>query len=226
MAAGRLAEGLLKLSAWYDNPQVSEAEQQQLCTLLDQVAGTVVYSTKDLLEPPYEVQPGDRLDDIGQRDNVPWQLLAKINGIGDPQGLRPGDRLKIVRGPFEAIIRLDRRQLTLILNGAYAGRFTIGVGRDNPPREGQYTVINKTVNPPYRGLDRAIDGGDPANPLGARWLGLGAGPSVDDGYGIHGTNDPNALGRADQAGCIILGPRDVDDLFDILSIGSRVTIRR
>jgi hypothetical protein len=224
--AGRLAEGLLQLSAWYDNPQLGEAEQQQLCALLDQVAGTVIYSTKDLLELPYEVQPGDRLEDIGERYKVPWQLLAKINGIGDPQGLRPGDRLKIVRGPFEAIVHLERRQLTLMLNGSYAGRFAIGVGRDNPPREGQYTVINKMANPPYRGLDRAIAGGDPANPLGVRWIGLGAGPSVDDGYGIHGTNDASALGRPDQAGCIALGPRDVDDLFDILSIGSRITIRR
>jgi LysM repeat protein len=226
--AGRLAEGLLQLSAWYDNPQLGDAEQQQLCSLLDQIAGTVIYSTKDLLEPPYEVQPGDRLEDIGQRYNVPWQLLGKINGIGDPQSLRPGDRLKIVRGPFEAIIHLERRQLTLMLNGAYAGRFAIGVGHDHPPHEGQYMVINKMVNPPYNGIDRNIPGGDPNNPLGDRWMGLGAGPSSEEGYGIHGTNstDPSALARPDLAGCIAMGPHDADDLFDILSIGSRITIRR
>ena len=224
--SGRLAEGLTQLSAWYDNPQLGETEQQQLCALLDQVAGTVIYSTKDFLEPAYEVQPGDRLDEIGDRYKVPWQLLAKINGVSDPQALRPGDRLKMVRGPFDAIIHLERRQLTLMLNGAYAGRFAIGVGHDFPPREGQYSVILKMPNPPYHGLDRNIAGGDPANPLGTRWIGLGTTPTEDSGYGIHGINDPNALGRPDQAGCIALGPRDVDDLFDILSVGSRITIRR
>lgn len=224
--SGRLAEGLVQLSAWYDSPQLSPAEHQQLCALLDQVAGTVIYSTNHLLEQPYEVQPGDRLEDIGQRYQVPWELLAKINGIQDPQGLRPGDRLKIVRGPFDAVISLEGRQLTLMLNGAYAGRFPIGMGRDNPPREGQYSVINKVVNPQYRGLDRAIDGGDPANPLGSRWLGFSSGPEVDDGYAIHGTNDPSALGRPDQPGCIAMPPRDVEDVYDILSIGSRITVRR
>ncbi len=220
LEAGHLAEGLLQLSAWYDNPQLTPTEHQLLNQVLDQVAGTVIYSTKDLLGPPYEVQPGDRLEDIGQRYNVPWQLLAKINGIDDPQSLRPGERLKIVRGPFDAVISLDKKQLTLMLNGAYAGRFAIGLGHDNPPREGEYTVVDKMVNPPYRRTDRSIEGGDPANPLGTRWMGLGAG-----GFGIHGTNDPAVLGQPDQAGCIGMG-KDVDDVYDILSIGSRVTIRR
>lgn len=224
---GRLAEGLTQLSAWYDNPQLSQAEHEQLCGLLDQVAGTVIYSTKDLLEPPYEVQPGDRLEDIGQRFNVPWELLAKINGVQDPQGLRPGDRLKVVRGPFDAVISLESRQLTLMLNGSYAGRFVIGVGRDNPPHEGQFTVLTKLVNPEYHiDANQKISGGDPANPLGTRWLGFGTAPTADDGFALHGTNDPNSLGRPDQPGCVALSQRDIEDIYDILSVGSRITVRR
>lgn len=225
--AGRLAEGLAQLSAWYDNPQLSQAEHQQLCGLLDQVAGTVIYSTRDLLEPYYEVQPGDRLEDVGQRFNVPWELLAKINGVQDPQALRPGERLKVVRGPFEAVISLEHRQLTLMLNGSYAGRFPIGIGHDNPPHEGQYTVLTKLVNPEYH-VDgtQSIQGGDPANPLGNRWLGFGTAPTADEGFALHGTNDPANLGRPEQAGCVALSPRDVDDVYDILSIGSRITVHR
>jgi len=219
----KLAEALKQLTLWYDDPRLSLAEQEQLNAILDQLAGTVVYSTQHLLEPPYEVQPGERLEDVGSRHDVPWQLLAKINGISDPQSLRAGEVIKVVRGPFMAVVNLDKCKLTLMVNGCYAGRFPIGMGRDYPLREGQYAVVDKTVNPTYRGLDRAIDADDPNNPLGERWIGLGS------QLGIHGTNDPSSLGPGAPtlaAGCVAMSPRDIDDVYDILSIGSKVLVRR
>jgi lipoprotein-anchoring transpeptidase ErfK/SrfK len=221
LESGQLASALQKLSVWYDDSRLSPQEQQQLNQLLDQVAGTVVYSTQHLMEPPYEVQPGERLEDIAQRYSVPWELLAKVNGIDDPSGLRPGERLKVVRGPFSALVSLDKRQLTLLTaSGAYAGRFNIGIGREHPPREGVFAVSDKVVNPVYHGADRAVSAGDQGNPLGLRWIGLGS------ELGIHGTNQPENIGRTDLNGSISLGPRDVEDVFDILSVGSRVVIRR
>jgi lipoprotein-anchoring transpeptidase ErfK/SrfK len=218
---GQFAPALRQLSSWYEDPRLSPVEKQQLNQLLDQVAGSVVYSTQHLLEAPYEVQPGERLEDIAQRYNVPWQLLAKINGIEDPQNLRPGERLKVMRGPFAAVVSLERRQLTLMLgDGSYAGRFNIGIGRDHPPAEGVYAVSDKVVNPVYRAPDRSIGGGDPNNPLGGRWIGLGS------ELGIHGTNHPEAIGRTDMPGSISLSPRDAEDVYDILSVGSKVIIRR
>jgi lipoprotein-anchoring transpeptidase ErfK/SrfK len=58
--------------------------------------------------------------------------------------------------------------------------------------------------------------------LGERWIGLDSGNQL----GIHGTNDPASIGRAESRGCIRLSPTDVDDVYDILSIGSKVVIRR
>ncbi|MGD9720608.1 MAG: LysM peptidoglycan-binding domain-containing protein [Pirellulales bacterium] len=221
LEAGQMANALAKLSVWYDDPRLSPGEQQQLNQLLDQVAGTVVYSTQHLLEPPCEVQPGERLEDIAQRYNVPWQLLAKINGIEDPANLRAGERLKVVRGPFNAVVNLQKRELTLTLpNGVYAGRFPIGLGQDQPPREGSYAVSDKVVDPVYHGRQRVAGAGDAANPLGNRWIGLGT------DLGIHGTDRAENIGRTVLPGSISLSPRDVEDVFDILATGSRVTIRR
>lgn len=221
LEGGQLASALRQLSSWYDHPQLAPQEQQQLNSLLDQVAGTVVYSTQNLLEPPYEVQPGEKLRDIGDKYNVPWQLLAKINGIDDPQSLRPGERLKVVRGPFAAVVSLEKREMAVLLSdGSYAGRFKIGIGVDQPPREGVFAVSDKATDPVYRGRDRAIPPHDPNNPLGARWIGLGS------ELGIHGTNRPESIGRTDLPGSISLDPRDIEDVFDILSVGSKVTIRR
>ncbi len=221
LEGGQLSTALRQLSAWYDDPQLTLGERQQLNQTLDQVAGTVVYSTQHLLESPYEVQQGERLEDISQRYNVPWQLLAKINGIDDPQSLRPGERLKVMRGPFSATVSLEKRQLTLLMaDGSYAGRFAVGIGREHPPAEGVYAVSDKVVNPVYRGPQQTIGAGDPANPLGDRWIGLGS------SLGIHGTNRPDSIGRVDLPGSISLSPRDVEDVYDILSVGSKVTIRR
>ena len=93
--------------------------------------------------------------------------------------------LKVVRGPFDAVVRLDKHELTLMVQNRYAGRFPIGVGRDQPKLDGEYTVRDKTLNPAYYGPDGVtISPNDPKNPLGGAWIGL------TDRIGIHGTNDP------------------------------------
>ncbi len=221
LAEGRLAEAHLVLTALHDNPDVPPEEAQKVAKLLDQLAGTVIYSRQHLLEPPYRVRQGDTLERIAETYNVPGQLLARINGIRDPQRLEPGRELKVVRGPFSALIELDKYELTLMLGGRYAGRFPIGVGRDHPNLEGSYVVRDKIVNPVRYGQDITPGAGDPNNnPWGGFWIDLG------NQVGIHGTDNPQNLHRIGGPGSVCLGDQDIDDIFGILSIGSRVVIRR
>jgi hypothetical protein len=219
--AGQLDEGLRTLSALYSHPAVPSAQARQINELLDQLAGTVIYSRQHLFEPPYRVPAGERLEQIAQKYRVPWELLARINGLRDAEHLRPGQELKVVRGPFSAVVRLDRYELTVVLQDRYAGRFPIGIGCDRQRLDGTYTVRDKIVGPTYRSPEGAkIPANDPHNPLGKLYIDLG------DQVGIHGTNHPGAVGRADNRGTICLGDRDIDDLFAILSVGSRVVIER
>ncbi|MCR4410787.1 MAG: LysM peptidoglycan-binding domain-containing protein [Thermoguttaceae bacterium] len=218
--AGELAEVLLELSPLYGNPDLTPEESRQLTELLDQLAGTVIYSRQHLLEAPYVVRPGDTLEQIAAAYDVPWQLLAKINGIRSPGNLAPGRQLKVLRGPFEATVCLDRYELVLSVGGRYAGRFPIGVGRDQPQLEGTYTVREKLPGRPYHGRDGEFAAEDPRNPLGRLWIGL------DGPVGIHGTDDPENIRRTTPHGNICLRDRDIEDVYDILSCGSRVTIRR
>jgi LysM repeat protein len=207
--AGKLAEVHEKLSMLYDSPQLTSEQNHEITDLLDQVAGAVVFSRQHLLEPAYTVKAGDTLESIADEHNVPWQLLAKINGIPDSQSLEPGQQLKVVRGPFDAVVDLDEHELTLTLGGLYATRFPIGVGRGQADLEGEYFVQNKLVQPD-----------DPDNPLGRYWI------KLDDRIGIHGTNDPRNIGTNDGPGTISLSGKDIEDVHDILSIGSRVRILR
>jgi hypothetical protein len=229
---GKYAEAHLALSALYGNPDLPAEQAGQINGLLAQLAGTVLYSRQHYLEPAYVVQPGDTLDRLSQKYSVPWQLLAKINGLVAPDAantdtttknlpLPIGMKLKVIRGPFEAIVHLDRHELTLMVQNRYAGRFAIGVGRDQPKLDGSYTIREKMLSPTYYGPDGVTLGpSDARNPLGGAWIGL------SDRIGIHGTNDPRGIGRDDNRGTICVRNSDLQDLYGILSVGSRVTVMR
>ena len=227
---GRMTQAHLALSNLYNNPEMSPAQASRVAELLDQLAGHIIYSKLHLLEPPYTIKRGETLEQIAQSYNVPWQLLANINGIRDPRRLEPGKQLKVVRGPFNAVVDLQRYELMLMLAGRYAGRFPIGVGLDCAELEGTYVVCNKTVSPQYYGPNREqISAGDPRNPLGKLWIGLGEHPGQHCRLGIHGTGDPTSLHTTSGRGSIRLGDKDIEDVSGILSVGpvaSRVTIRR
>ncbi len=225
--AGRLAEAHETLSGLYLTPGLSPQHTRQVTELLDRLAGTVIYSRQSLLEPPYVVRPGDTLQSIADRYDVPPALIANINGIRDPRGPQPGQELKVVRGPFHAVIHLADYEMTLMLGRLYAGRFRIGVGPDQPNLEGTYVIADKGVGPTYYGPDgTTFDEHDPRNPLGNLWLGLGERVGQPTRIGIHGTSDPQNVGRNAPRGNIALDQRDIEDVYGILSVGSRVIIQR
>ncbi len=231
--AGKLVEGLRALTKWYDNPQLTADESRQLLETLSQAAGTVVYSRQHLLQPAYKVQAGDTLASIATQYNVPAELLAKINGVENPNRLAVDSELKVLRGPFEAQVNLERRELMLMVEGCYAGRFSlVGIGdlaRNGLAQkaDGSFTVAGKRPEVAPTGAS-----GQPpsaaATPI-HHWMALtgaasppnGPGPGADN-VCIVGTDDPVSV----HPRGLNLNARDAEDVYDILSIGSRVVVRR
>ena len=217
---GRLAEAHLALSSLYGNPEVPAEHAREVARLLDQLAATVIFSRQHLLEPPYRVKAGDTLQQIADMYNVPPQLLARINGIRDLQNLTPSRELKVMQGPFSAKVDLEKLEMTLMLNGRYAGRFPIGIGPNPPKLEGSFTVRDKRADAANEDPRTANSTRDPARGARKLWIDLG------NQIGIQGTDGPLNMGRAESPGSICLGNQDMDDLFGILSVGSRVVIQR
>jgi LysM repeat protein len=235
---GELARAHLLLSQWYGDPSLTPEESQQVETLLSQLAGTVVYSTEHQLEPPYMVRSGDTLESIAQQYNVPWQLLAKINGIPAANQVQPGQQLKVVRGPFSAVIETSRNQLTLMLDGRYAGRFSVDAS-SAPLPEGEWVVADKPMAPlgqtsPYgasmsaatavaRSLRLESAGASAATP--GMPITIGSQPPGE--ARLTGLSGSPAPGSMPASPCFLrVAPSDADELVDILSIGSRVEVRR
>lgn len=81
---------------------------------------------------------------------------------------------------------------------------------------GKYRVLEKIQNRPY--YKNHIPGGDPRNPLGKYWLGLGG------GYALHGTNNEGSIGGAVSHGCIRMYNSDIQWLYSQAKQGTTVLI--
>ena len=69
-------------------------------------------------------------------------------------------------------------------------------------------------------LPKVVKGGSPHNPMGAAAMSLAGGE-----YAIHGTNDPSSIGHFVSYGCIRMFNEDVKDLYDRVSVGTRVVVQ-
>ena len=184
-----------------------------------QVTAREIYANPDRhFAEPHFVEFGQTLQQIAGQYNVPWSYLARLNGV-TPESLQAGSRLKVLKGPFGAVVDLKRFELTVHAHGWYVHHYRIGLGQDGGTPLGRFTVEGKETNPTwYNPKGGRIDADDPANPLGEHWISLG------NQIGIHGTTDPARIGRWNPRGSIIMRNADVADVYHLLGTGSTVQI--
>ncbi|MEO1497651.1 MAG: LysM peptidoglycan-binding domain-containing protein [Planctomycetota bacterium] len=198
LASGDLATAHRLLSKWRADERVAPPRRQEIDRLVSGLAGTLIYDSREhRLAPPHYVQPGETLQTIAKKYQVPWRLLAKINGVGSADAVKPGQSLKVVRGPFSAVVDEQAGEIVLMLGDAYAGRFPASVNLPTGAA-GQLRVQSKNEGA-TPGL--VLSGGG-----GSLTMGAGAG----------------RYGAAD----VSLDASDAAEISDILSVGSLVTIRR
>ena len=105
------------------------------------------------------------------------------------------------------VIDLSRRRLQLYQNGVLSHTYPVAVGKSQTPSPvGNWHIVNKKIL-------------SESGVFGSRWLGLNK-----PGYGIHGTNQPSAIGTAVSHGCIRMYNADVAQLFRAVAIGTPVII--
>jgi lipoprotein-anchoring transpeptidase ErfK/SrfK len=118
------------------------------------------------------------------------------------------------------LVSIPDRKLALFENGKVVRIYRVAVGKiSSPSPVGEFRIVNRVSNPTYYHRGQIIASGK-RNPVGSRWMGLSA-----KGYGIHGTNQPNSIGKAESTGCIRMGQKDLEELFAIVNVGDAVQIR-
>ncbi|HZH09279.1 MAG TPA: L,D-transpeptidase [Microvirga sp.] len=140
--------------------------------------------------------------------------------------------------PFEArvspgtiVIRTAERRLYYVRGDGTALRYPVAVGKPGKQWFGEARIDGKYVRPAWSPpadvkrdnprLPDVIPGGAPNNPMGARALTLDL-----DEYAIHGTNRPGSIGTYASYGCIRMFNEDIIDLFDQVSVGTRVVVEQ
>lgn len=107
--------------------------------------------------------------------------------------------------------------------------YPVGTGRtEELTPEGTFPIVLKTWYPSWTNPEtgQTTPGGSPQNPLGSRWMGLGVGNTGGHSYGIHGTNRPETVGTYISHGCVRMLNRDVEELYDLVPVGTQVRIER
>jgi hypothetical protein len=118
------------------------------------------------------------------------------------------------------LVSISDCKLVVLENGNVIRTFPVAVGATvSPSPTGEFEIVNRIANPTYYHSGLVIPPGS-QNPVGPRWIGLNK-----KGYGIHGTNELQSIGKATSHGCIRLRNRDVEQFFRMVRVGDTVEIR-
>ena len=192
------------------------------------------------------------LEFLTERFHCSPDLLEYINQPLKMNQLKPGDMVKVPNvDPFlieelapvpslpevpeflNRVIRIDTREKLL---GVYEGEkllaslpITPGSGYlATPP--GTWKIVGITQLPTFRWDKSVLEYGvrssnyyelpiGPNNPVGVMWIGLNK-----PGIGVHGTNQPQTIGRSSSHGCMRTANWDVVRLVKLITKGMPVII--
>jgi L,D-transpeptidase ErfK/SrfK len=188
----------------------------------------------------------DTLTDVARRFNVGYEEIVRANPKVDPW--IPGEGTQVVvptqfvlpNAPREGIVINVPQMRIFYFPPAKKGEpklvytHPIGIGRVGwATPQGTTKVVRRQKDPTWRptasiikehkeergeDLPRVVGPG-PDNPLGRFAFYLGW-PS----YMIHGTNKPAGVGLRSSHGCIRLYPEDIEELFNMVPLGTKVTV--
>lgn len=197
---------------------------------IDPSADTVIGAFQD-----YVTTKEDTLLDVARNFDLGYNELVLAYPEIDPWIAPAGEKLSIPTAwvlPSAnnkgIVINVSELRLYLFFTDIHMVKtYPIGIGiLDSPTPLGRFTIIEKTKNPTWniplalqKEYGRQSMPPGPDNPLGAYRLRLS---NYD--VGIHGTNIPWGIGRLVSHGCIRLYPEDIEELFNVVKVGTPVEI--
>jgi lipoprotein-anchoring transpeptidase ErfK/SrfK len=163
------------------------------------------------------------LEDAVLNANSPHRIVARVHAT------KPEITKSEVAAEYPSYLTLDRGTFTLRLfqHLKLTKEYTVAVGMEGlETPEGLYHIQEKEENPVWHVPNSAWAGSlagqtippGPSNPIKARWMG------IFEGAGIHGTEETYSLGHAESHGCIRMAIPDVEELYDLVEVGTPIFI--
>ena len=156
---------------------------------------------------------------------VNWKRAGTVIAVPQVVVDRPG-KPSVMRVDVD---KLDHAVRAYAADGTLVAFYPASIGsREKPAPSGRFEIRRIAHNPDYtynpkyafKGVKTkhpfTIASG-PNNPVGSVWLDLSY-----EGYGIHGTPDPDLVGKTQSHGCIRLTNWDAENLASMVSKGTEV----
>ncbi|MGN6201465.1 MAG: L,D-transpeptidase family protein [Solirubrobacterales bacterium] len=155
--------------------------------------------------------------------NAPHKIVAAVHAT------KPEVTKGEVAAEYPSYLTLDRATFTLRLwqHLKLSKEYTVAVGMEGlETPEGLYEIQEKEENPvwhvPMSDWAGSLAGQTippgPSNPIKARWM------AIYEGAGIHGTEETYSLGHAASHGCVRMAIPDVEELYDLVEVGTPIFI--
>jgi len=136
-------------------------------------------------------------------------LMAAAEAMAQDRASRPSRRI---------VVSIPDRKLAVIEDSSIR-IFEVAVGAPKSPSPaGSFQIVTSIADPTWYTKGKIVPPGK-SNPLGTRWLGLS-----HKGYGIHGTNRPDSIGKNASHGCIRMRNQEVEQLFKMVGVGDQVEL--
>jgi LysM repeat protein len=166
----------------------------------------------------YQIRAGDSLLKIAKQFNTTVELIKKSNSLSEDT-IFPGKKIKVWTAPFSILVDKSQNILILKSDEEVIKTYTVSTGANNCTPTGTFKIAEKLPNPTWFKAGAVVASGSPENVLGSRWMGFDLA-----GYGIHGTIEPQNLGKQVTQGCVRLSNPDVEELYAIVPKGTEVVI--
>lgn len=174
---------------------------------------------EDSQSETYTVVSGDSLFKIAKKKKTTIELIKKMNGLKSDT-IFIGAKLKLIQGDFRILVDKSENVLTLFLGEDLIKRYRVSTGENNNTPIGEFSIINKLENPTWYNAGTAVPPDSPKNILGTRWMGFDL-----KSYGIHGTTLPETIGTQASMGCIRMLNQEVEELYSMIPLGTKVTVQ-
>lgn len=166
----------------------------------------------------YTLLDGDTYAKIASRRKISLEWLKRAN---DHKRLITGKTIRVPKLSYSLVVNRNLKTLEWRRGDEIIKVYPVAVGKkESETPAGDFEIATKVKNPIWYHLKVQIPPESPKNLLGPRWLGLNV-----KGYGIHGTRNPRSINYAVSHGCVRMYNRDVQELFEWMSVGTKVTIR-
>jgi lipoprotein-anchoring transpeptidase ErfK/SrfK len=211
------------------SPQVTEFDKywRRAAEQINAVNRKLMNSTAPVSEKKgYRVVRGDSLQRIASRFHTTVGSMLRINpdlrrDDGRDPIIRPSQTILYISGKWSIKVSKQHYLLILYFNDQLYRVYTVGIGKDNRTPVGNFLITSTLAEPAWTPPGKNIPYGDPENVLGTRWLKLtpdaGTDPTLE-GYGIHGTWEPESVGSGCSAGCVRMRNEEVEELFDYIPV--------